>query len=281
MSSSEKSESGAVKKNSQELAEPPSKPSLQLLCSTLNTLWGSDRVLRSIQFFSRLLASSPELSAENRHLCEVIGRSFSQARYINRLYGTIDGLEGVVYDIPRNAPFAIRLAKFLIHGVGGIGYHVLEHTALAIMIVRRCDPEKIPSIKAALQRWGLWDKADDIDALAQWCWFLEALAKLYIASLSYRRIKNQIAVAMAAGDKAALKRLVVLRRMLLLDMIKLGTDLPLSVHYARMYDNGPSTLPERWVGILGVLGSVSQFLVRYKQQSQSYSLDLCLSNKFA
>ena len=63
----------------------------------------------------------------------------------------------------------------------------------------------------------------------QWCWFVEAVTKLYIASLSYRRIRvsgenlnslhhcdsalfqNQIAVAMAAGDKVALKKLVVLR----------------------------------------------------------------------
>ncbi|EKX45526.1 hypothetical protein GUITHDRAFT_108400 [Guillardia theta CCMP2712] len=114
-----------------------------------------------------------------------------------------------------------------------------------------------------------------------WCWFVEAVTKLYIASLSYRRIRNQIAVAMAAGDKVALKKLVVLRRMLFLDVIKLGCDLPLSVHYARMYDNGPSTVPDRWVGILGVVGSLAQFLVRFQQQTHSYSLDLCLSNKIA
>jgi len=51
--------------------------------------------------------------------------------------------------------------------VGGVGYHVLEHLALIIMIIRRCDPAKIPRVKAWLEKRGLWDKADDLDAIAQ------------------------------------------------------------------------------------------------------------------
>ena len=35
------------------------------------------------------------------------------------------------------------------------------------MIIRRCDPAKIPGVKAWLEKKGLWDKADDLDAIAQ------------------------------------------------------------------------------------------------------------------
>ena len=58
-------------------------------------------------------------------------------------------------------------SQILLHGVGGVGYHVLEHIALILMIIRRCDPAKIPRVKAWLEKRGLWDKADDFDAIAQ------------------------------------------------------------------------------------------------------------------
>lgn len=40
----------------------PGKPAFVQLVGTLNTLWGSDRVLRTGQFVGRLLGGSPEVS---------------------------------------------------------------------------------------------------------------------------------------------------------------------------------------------------------------------------
>ena len=33
------------------------------------------------------------------------------------------------------------------YAAGGVGYHVLEHVALILMIIKRCDPAKIPRFK--------------------------------------------------------------------------------------------------------------------------------------
>ena len=74
--------------------------------------------------------------------------AFSQARYINRIYGILDGVEGLVYDVP-DKPLHKGL-KIVLHSVGAVGYHVLEHVALVLMIIRRCDPEKIPRFKVLL-----------------------------------------------------------------------------------------------------------------------------------
>jgi hypothetical protein len=39
----------------------PAKPALVQLVGTLNTLWGSDRVLRTAQFAGRFVGGSPEV----------------------------------------------------------------------------------------------------------------------------------------------------------------------------------------------------------------------------
>jgi len=45
------------------------------------------------------------------------------------------------------AYMCVYVCQILCHGVGGVGYHVLEHIALMIMIIRRCNPDKIPAVK--------------------------------------------------------------------------------------------------------------------------------------
>lgn len=39
----------------------PAKPALVQFIGTVNTLWGSDRILRSVQFLGRLIGGSPEV----------------------------------------------------------------------------------------------------------------------------------------------------------------------------------------------------------------------------
>lgn len=58
----------------------------------------------------------------------------------------------------------LRMVQF---GVGGIGYHVLEHTGLVLNLIRKGDEKKMPALKAWLVSMGLWNNADNIDAAAQ------------------------------------------------------------------------------------------------------------------
>ena len=60
-----------------------------------------------------------------------------------------------------------RALRIVQYGVGGIGYHILEHIGLFLTLVRKGDESRMPNFKAWLSRMGLWDSADDIDAAAQ------------------------------------------------------------------------------------------------------------------
>jgi len=251
----------------------PGKTSFVKFVGCVNTLWGSDRVLRSGQFLGRLIGGSPELGSEANALGLVFGAAFSQARYINRIYGILDGVQGLVYDVP-DKPLHKGL-KIVLHSVGAVGYHVLEHVALVLMIIRRCDPEKIPRLKGWLQKMGLWDKADDFDAFAQWCWLVEALIKLYFARITYRKIQAALKKAVATGDNAAVPKLLRRRLIVQCDMLKLVADSFLAPHYGMMIDGRPGFLSQRCVGVLGLAGSLGQLYVRYQQQTdREYSYDM-------
>jgi hypothetical protein len=128
-------------------------------------------------------------------LAKTFSVAFSQARYVNRIYGIPDGFDGLLHDIPANTPAnrLERLLKIIIYACGGVVFHALENSALIMYIIRRCDPEKIPKTKAWLVKRGpsprcisspllppncisadnpdssagLWDIGDNLDALAQ------------------------------------------------------------------------------------------------------------------
>eukprot|EP00286_Rhodomonas_abbreviata_P000524 CAMPEP_0181290368 /NCGR_PEP_ID=MMETSP1101-20121128/1376_1 /TAXON_ID=46948 /ORGANISM="Rhodomonas abbreviata, Strain Caron Lab Isolate" /LENGTH=273 /DNA_ID=CAMNT_0023394647 /DNA_START=9 /DNA_END=830 /DNA_ORIENTATION=+ len=247
-------------------APPTSKTTLSQFCSTVDTLWGSDRVLRSLQYGLKALACSPELGEETRVLSATFSSAFSQARYVNRIYGIFDGTEGLLYDVPKG-PVVERTCKLLVHGIGGVGYHILENTALIIMIIRRCDPNKIPAVREWLIRNGLWDRADDLDALAQWCWLVEALGKLVLAWRKYSELSRDLKQSRERGDGAEEERVLSERALVVLDMVKLVTDLYGAVHFGSMVNNRPGVCNPRLVGILGLIGSMAQFVVRYRKQA--------------
>ena len=54
----------------------------ELICpmSLCAQLWGSDRVLRTIQYGSRMIGGSPEASEEIRVVANTFSKAFSQAR---------------------------------------------------------------------------------------------------------------------------------------------------------------------------------------------------------
>ena len=52
------------------------KPAISVLSTTLNQLWGADRVLRTVQYLSRIIANSPEVRELRRAL-----RLVSEARF--------------------------------------------------------------------------------------------------------------------------------------------------------------------------------------------------------
>jgi hypothetical protein len=89
-------------------------------------------------------------------LAKTFSVAFSQARYVNRIYGIPDGFDGLLHDIPpKTASNALeRFLKILIYAFGGVAFHTLENSALVMYIIRRCDPEKIPRTKAWLVRKG-------------------------------------------------------------------------------------------------------------------------------
>lgn len=43
----------------------------------------------------------PQLSEDAREVCLQIKKAFSQARYISRIYGTIDSVDGLLHNLPR------------------------------------------------------------------------------------------------------------------------------------------------------------------------------------
>ena len=158
-----------------------------------------------------------------------------------------------------------------------IGYHALEHLALVLMIIRRCDAAKIPRVKAWLEARGLWDRADDFDAVAQWCWFVEAAVKGYFAMITRNKINAALRKAVATGNNAAVPQLLNHRTMVQCDLIKFVTDLFLAAHYGGMVGGRPGLMSLRKVGLLGFAGSAAQFVVRYKQQvDKAYSHDMGL-----
>ena len=154
---------------------------------------------------------------------------------------------------------------------------MLENFALILMIIRRCDPGKIPRVKAWLERMGLWSRADDIDALAQWCWFVEAAIKLYFALITRKKILAALKKAMATNNTAVVPQLLNHRTMVQCDIIKNVTDCLLAPHYAVMFGDRPGFLRMRHVGVFGMAGSIAQFVVRYRQQyDKEYSYDMGL-----
>ncbi len=93
---------------------------------------------------------------ETRTLAKTFSVAFSQARYINRLYGVPDGFDGLLHDIPAatSSNQSERILKILIYLCGGVIFHALENSALMLYIVHRADPQKIPATKTWLQKIG-------------------------------------------------------------------------------------------------------------------------------
>uniref|UniRef100_A0A6U4NHK1 Uncharacterized protein n=1 Tax=Hemiselmis andersenii TaxID=464988 RepID=A0A6U4NHK1_HEMAN len=243
------------------------KQTLTQLVDTLNTLWGSDRVMRTGQFAAAFIASSPEVSAENRALAKAFGAVFSQTRYMCRAYGTIDGIDGVLNDAPKAATSSEVAAKTILYSVGGVGYHLLEHAAFIITIIRRCDEKTIPKVKEWLVRNGLWDKADDLDAYAQWCWFIDSIAGAYLGMRAYLRAEAALRAAEAAGDKDGARRAKYEMLNVCLDMTKTLCDIPLAAHYGAMTSGRGyrGLLKARFAALLGLVGSVAQFYSRFRK----------------
>eukprot|EP00281_Chroomonas_sp_CCMP1168_P028887 CAMPEP_0206247792 /NCGR_PEP_ID=MMETSP0047_2-20121206/20009_1 /ASSEMBLY_ACC=CAM_ASM_000192 /TAXON_ID=195065 /ORGANISM="Chroomonas mesostigmatica_cf, Strain CCMP1168" /LENGTH=250 /DNA_ID=CAMNT_0053673361 /DNA_START=129 /DNA_END=881 /DNA_ORIENTATION=+ len=241
------------------------KPFLTQLCDTTNQLWGSDRVLRSLMFALITIADTKAINPEWRALASTFRAAISQTRYINRMYGTIDGAEGLLYDKSETSLEAV--AKFAVYGLGGIGYHILEHIALILTIIKKCDAEKIPRVKEWLVKKGLWDQADNIDAVAQWLWMMECFGGIYV---KYRaQMRNEVAMqkAKADGDKIKMEQLRRERLCNSLDIIKLLADIPLAAHFGTQINGHPGLFNGKTVGLVGLVGSMSQFLSRFKKNA--------------
>ena len=65
----------------------PAKPTFVQLVGTLNTLWGSDRVLRTAQFVGRLVGGSPEVRPWAQYLA-VLVQNGSMGRKFVRVDGS-------------------------------------------------------------------------------------------------------------------------------------------------------------------------------------------------
>jgi hypothetical protein len=70
----------------------------------------------------------------------------------------------------------------------------------------------------------------------------------------------------AIGDKEGIPQLLNWRTMVCCDMIKSITDCFLAPHFGTMINGHAGLFTLRYVGMLGVTGSVAQFIVRFRQQ---------------
>eukprot|EP00290_Baffinella_frigidus_P019235 CAMPEP_0180213470 /NCGR_PEP_ID=MMETSP0987-20121128/14220_1 /TAXON_ID=697907 /ORGANISM="non described non described, Strain CCMP2293" /LENGTH=254 /DNA_ID=CAMNT_0022171545 /DNA_START=63 /DNA_END=827 /DNA_ORIENTATION=+ len=242
-------------------------PTIAALSTTCNQLWGADRVLRSVQFLGKIIAESPELSPETRLIWKTLAGAFSRARYINRIYGTVDGVDGLLHDVPRDGPTSVRVAKAIVHGCGELGYHIFENTALFVTLMKTIDPEKIPRMHAWLVKRGLWDRADDLDCYSQWFWFIEACANLFLKLRALRGFAEELRKLDVSSKEGKIRRAYVLREQMStrIDLIKTLSDLPLAIHFGSMLQGRPGLLlSSRTAGFLGLFGSVANFVVRYR-----------------
>ena len=88
---------------------------------------------------------------------------------------------------PRAHTPSENTAKVIIYSVGGVAYHLLEHVALIMSLIRQVDEKLIPKTKEWLVRVGVWERGDDFDAYAQWCWLIDSLCGVYLGLCNYRR----------------------------------------------------------------------------------------------
>ncbi len=51
-------------------------------------------------------------------------------RYVNRIYGVFDGVEGLLYEVPKKKDAKDRAIYTMIYGCGGVCFHILENMAM-------------------------------------------------------------------------------------------------------------------------------------------------------
>jgi hypothetical protein len=73
------------------------------------------------------------------------------------------------------------------------------HVAQLIYILQRGNAAKMPATKRFLQRIGVWDRAEHMDAAAQWLWLVEIFCKFYLKMREMKANAEALAAARWSG----------------------------------------------------------------------------------